>query len=82
MKKPFLLCILDGCGIAPKGEYNAFDNAYKPTFDKIMEDETYSIEELYDVKISVQPLFDLKSKRVTFSQGIPKSICCKEFFQD
>ena len=45
MKKPFLLCILDGCGIAPKGEYNAFDNAYKPTFDKIMEEFPHTILE-------------------------------------
>lgn len=28
----------------------------------------YVIEELYDIKISVQPLFDLKSKRVTFNK--------------
>lgn len=45
MKKPFLLCILDGCGIAPKGEYNAFDNAYKPTFNKIMEEFPHTILE-------------------------------------
>ena len=45
MKKPFLLCILDGCGIAPKGDYNAFDNAYKPTFDKIMEEFPHTILE-------------------------------------
>ena len=35
MKKTFLLCILDGCGIAPKGKYNAFDNAKTPTLDMI-----------------------------------------------
>ena len=45
MKKPFLLCILDGCGIAPKGEYNAFDNASKPTFNKIMEEFPHTILE-------------------------------------
>jgi CRISPR-associated protein Cas5h len=28
----------------------------------------FKIEDLYDIKISVQPLFDLKSKRVTFNQ--------------
>ena len=37
MKKTFLLCILDGCGIAPKGKYNAFDNAKTPTLDMIRE---------------------------------------------
>ncbi|MBE6140121.1 MAG: CRISPR-associated protein Cas5 [Firmicutes bacterium] len=28
----------------------------------------YKIEELYDIKISIQPLFDLKTKRVTFNR--------------
>ena len=28
----------------------------------------YEIEELYDIKISIQPLFDLKTKRVTFNR--------------
>ena len=28
----------------------------------------YSIEKLFDVKISIQPLFDLKTKRVTFNR--------------
>ena len=37
MKKPVILCILDGCGIAPKNKYNAFDNAKKPTFDYLKE---------------------------------------------
>ena len=45
MKKPFLLCILDGCGIAPKGDYNAFDNANKPTFNRIMEEFPHTILE-------------------------------------
>jgi 2,3-bisphosphoglycerate-independent phosphoglycerate mutase len=34
-KKPVILCILDGCGIAPKNKYNAFDNANTPTLDYI-----------------------------------------------
>lgn len=33
MKKTMILCILDGCGIAPKTRYNAFENANKPTID-------------------------------------------------
>ena len=37
MKKPVILCILDGCGIAPKNKYNAFDNATKPTYDYLKE---------------------------------------------
>ena len=45
MKKTTLLCILDGCGIAPKGPYNAFDNAKKPTFDYLMENYPHTILE-------------------------------------
>ena len=37
MKKTMVLCILDGCGIAPKNPYNAFDNANTPTLDYIKE---------------------------------------------
>ena len=42
MKKPLVLCILDGCGIAPKGPYNAFDNADTPTLDYIKENYCYT----------------------------------------
>lgn len=42
MKKPLVLCILDGCGIAPKGPYNAFDNANTPTLDYIKENYCYT----------------------------------------
>lgn len=33
MKKPLVLCILDGCGLREEGYGNAFKNAKKPTFD-------------------------------------------------
>ena len=33
MKKPLVLCILDGCGIRKESDGNAFKNANKPTFD-------------------------------------------------
>ena len=37
-------------------------------FEKTSDNKNkYSIEELHDVKISLQPLFDLKTKRVTFN---------------
>ena len=42
MKKPLVLCILDGCGIAPKGPYNAFDNANTPTLDYMKENYCYT----------------------------------------
>ena len=45
MKKPFLLCILDGCGIAPKGKYNAFDNAKKPTINFLLDNYPHTILE-------------------------------------
>ena len=45
MKKPLILCILDGCGIAPKGPYNAFDNANTPTLDFIKENYPSTILE-------------------------------------
>ena len=45
MKKTFLLCILDGCGIAPKSPTNAFDNAKTPTLDYIKENYPYTILE-------------------------------------
>ena len=45
MKKTFLLCILDGCGIAPKGPYNAFDNAVTPTLDYLKENYPHTILE-------------------------------------
>ena len=34
-KKPVMLMILDGFGIAPKSEGNAVEAAYKPNFDKL-----------------------------------------------
>lgn len=33
MKKPLVLCILDGCGMRESSDGNAFKNAKKPTFD-------------------------------------------------
>ena len=43
MKKPVVLCILDGCGIAPKNKYNAFDNANTPTLDEINKNYPHTI---------------------------------------
>lgn len=36
MKKTFILCILDGCGIAPTSETNAWANAEKPNIDGLI----------------------------------------------
>lgn len=35
MKKPLVLCILDGCGIREETDGNAFKNAHKPLFDEL-----------------------------------------------
>ena len=42
MKKPVVLCILDGCGIAESNPYNAFDNANTPTLDYIKNNYCYT----------------------------------------
>ncbi len=36
MKKPLVLCILDGCGVREEADGNAFKNANKPTIDMLM----------------------------------------------
>ena len=36
MKKPLVLCILDGCGLRKETNGNAFLNAYKPNFDNLV----------------------------------------------
>ncbi len=43
MKKPLVLCILDGCGVREESDGNAFKNASKPTFDRLMNQYPHSI---------------------------------------
>lgn len=43
--KPLVLCILDGCGVRESSDGNAFKNAYKPTFDMLMQKYPHSILE-------------------------------------
>ena len=45
MKKPLVLCILDGCGIRKEKDGNAFANANKPTLDMLMNKYPNSILE-------------------------------------
>lgn len=45
MKKPLVLCILDGCGIREETDGNAFKNANTPTLDMLMETYPHSILE-------------------------------------
>lgn len=43
MKKPLVLCILDGCGLRKEENGNAFLNAKKPTFDYLVENYPHTI---------------------------------------
>ncbi len=45
MKKPLLLCILDGCGMRKEMNGNAFANASKPNFDKLWNTYPHSLLE-------------------------------------
>ncbi len=45
MKKPLVLCILDGCGIREEKDGNAFANADKPTLDMLVKKYPHSILE-------------------------------------
>lgn len=45
MKKPLVLCILDGCGIREDSDGNAFKNANTPTLDMLIEKYPHSILE-------------------------------------
>ena len=45
MKKPLVLCILDGCGIRQESYGNAFKNAKKPTYDYLCENYSHTILE-------------------------------------
>lgn len=45
MKKPIVLCILDGCGIRKETDGNAFKNANKPTFDYLWNKYPHTILE-------------------------------------
>ncbi len=42
MKKPLVLCILDGCGLSKEKKGNAFLNANKPTFDYLIKNYPYT----------------------------------------
>ncbi len=43
MKKPLVLCILDGCGVREDSDGNAFKNADTPTLDMLMDKYPHSI---------------------------------------
>ena len=53
MKKPLVLCILDGCGIREEKDGNAFKNANKPTFDYLVNNFPHSLLEASGTKVGL-----------------------------
>lgn len=53
MKKPLVLCILDGCGIRNETDGNAFKNANKPTFDYLWNNYPHSLLEASGTKVGL-----------------------------
>ncbi len=93
MKKPMVLCILDGCGIAPKGPYNAFDNANTKTLDTLKENFPSSILEASGKEVGL-PMgqmgtsevghMNIGAGRIVYQslEMINHAIETKEFFQN
>ena len=53
MKKPLVLCILDGCGIREEKDGNAFKCANKPTFDYLWNNFPHSLLEASGQKVGL-----------------------------
>lgn len=53
MKKPLVLCILDGCGIRKEKNGNAFKNANKATFDYLVNNFPHSLLEASGTKVGL-----------------------------
>ena len=93
MTKPLVLCILDGCGVREESDGNAFKNAYKPTFDSLMEKYPHSILQASGKAVGLPEgqmgtsevgHMNLGSGRVAMQplETITASIESKEFFQN
>lgn len=88
-----VLCILDGCGIAPKGPYNAFDNANTKTLDMLKENFPSSILEASGKEVGL-PMgqmgtsevghMNIGAGRIVYQslEMINHAIETKEFFQN
>lgn len=88
-----VLCILDGCGIAPKGPYNAFDNANTKTLDALKENFPSSILEASGKEVGL-PMgqmgtsevghMNIGAGRIVYQslEMINHAIETKEFFQN
>ena len=92
MKKPLVLCILDGCGVREETDGNAFKNANKPTFDSLMNKFPHSILQASGKAVGLPEgqmgtsevgHMNLGSGRVAIQplENITAAIESKEFFQ-
>ncbi len=93
MNKPVVLCILDGCGLREESDGNAFKNAHKPTFDKLVEKYPHSILQASGPAVGLPEgqmgtsevgHMNLGSGRVALQplQAITESIKNKEIFKN
>jgi len=55
MKKPLVLCILDGCGMRKDNDGNAFLNAEKPTFDLLWEKYPHCLLNASGIAVGLPP---------------------------
>ena len=53
MKKPLVLCILDGCGMRENSDGNAFKNAHKPIFDELWQKYPHCLLEASGVDVGL-----------------------------
>ncbi len=93
MKKPLVLCILDGCGVREETDGNAFKNANTPTLDMLMNKYPHSILQASGKAVGLPEgqmgtsevgHMNLGSGRVAIQplENITASIDSKEFFKN
>ena len=93
MKKPLVLCILDGCGVREETDGNAFKNANTPTLDMLMDKYPHSILQASGKAVGLPEgqmgtsevgHMNLGSGRVAIQplENITASIESKEFFNN
>ena len=93
MTKPLVLCILDGCGVREESDGNAFKNAHKPTFDRLMQKYPHSILQASGKAVGLPEgqmgtsevgHMNLGSGRVAIQplENITAAIESKEFYQN
>lgn len=63
MKKPLVLCILDGCGWREETDGNAFKNAHKPVFDRLMREYPHCLLEASGEEVGL-PAYQMGNSEV------------------